>query len=733
LPDRGVEQHIATGYLHLGIRDDEPTDPQQAVFDDLDGMLDTTCRVTLAVSMGCARCHDHKGDPIPQRDYYRMLSFFEGLKPYKVGGGNGINTDNFVRSLPADLGSDEYEQALTQWQRERDGAVQEVRNIIGELRERFGDQLVDQAGAGLEQGEVLRLSFDEGEPIPGDLRSAQPTPGHAGDALQFERGGRLLIDRPVAESFTISLWFRADRPGAGSSADLRWFTGSGLVDAEVSGIVDDFGVTLIGDQIAAGVGRPETFVHGPPGAADGAWHHVAFTRDMTSGRIALWFDGQFVDEATGGRQPLTATDKVSIGRLLPDFNTLDGAIDEVRFWDRPLDDREILDLAIGGGALPAHEDLVEATIGAPEALRLRAAVERIATLRRPTREFVRVLSAQELDAPPDSYIRIRGNAGARGEQVRPGFPELLGGADAAIAPPADGETSGRRLALARWITSPENPRTARVMANRLWQFHMGRGIVGSPNDFGALGEAPTHPELLDWLAAELVEGGWRLKRMHKLIMMSATYRMASAPDARALELDPVNELYSRFQLRRLTAEELRDTILAINGSLNLEMGGPSVYPPLPEEVLATASRPEEAWGTATAEQAARRSIYIHLKRSLKDPLLESFDMADSDASCPVRFSTTQPTQALTMLNSDFMLEQAEQLARRARDEFPGDRRQRISRAIELALVRDAHPQEITEGLDLIRELETEEGLTSERAEQMYCLILLNLNELMFVD
>ncbi|MFG0260037.1 MAG: DUF1549 domain-containing protein, partial [Phycisphaerales bacterium JB041] len=341
LPDEGLGQHIATGYLHLGIRDDEPTDPLQALYDDLDGMLDTTSRVMLGASMGCARCHDHKKDPISDEDYYSMLAFFEGLKPYKVGGGNGINTENFVRTLPADFGTHTWEQQLEQWQREREERSTEIANMTRELRERWGDSVLTEADATLLAGQVLHLDF-ESEDAPGNARGTTSVEGHLGRARRFAGRDRLLIERPVAESFTIAFWFRADEPGAGHESDPRWFLGSGLVDAEVSGIVDDFGISLVGGRVAAGVGNPETFIAGPSGYADGRWHHAAFVRDAASGEISLWLDGALADEATGGTQSLTTPTHLSIGRMLPDGNSLRGDIDEVRCWDRPLQPREVL-------------------------------------------------------------------------------------------------------------------------------------------------------------------------------------------------------------------------------------------------------------------------------------------------------------------------------------------------------------------------------------------------------
>ncbi|NNM24944.1 MAG: DUF1553 domain-containing protein, partial [Phycisphaerales bacterium] len=314
------------------------------------------------------------------------------------------------------------------------------------------------------------------------------------------------------------------------------------------------------------------------------------------------------------------------------------------------------------------------------------------------------------------------------------YPRILDEATPDLPPPYPyGVTSKRRLTLARWIARPGNLRTARVMANRLWQYHFGRGLVRTPNDFGRFGVTATHPALLDWLAVELVERDWSLKAMHRLIMTSRVYRMASSANAEALTRDPANDLFWRFDMRRLAAEEIRDSILAANGTLNLQMGGPGVYPPMPEEVLATASRPGQAWGTSPPDQAARRSVYIHAKRSLLDPLLETLDLADTDATCPVRFVTTQPTQALMMLNGDFLNEQAALLAKRVAREVDGPLETRVARAVEIVTTRPPTNADIRDGIGVVRDLVEGEGLTAERAFTMYCLVLLNLNEFVYLD
>ena len=271
------------------------------------------------------------------------------------------------------------------------------------------------------------------------------------------------------------------------------------------------------------------------------------------------------------------------------------------------------------------------------------------------------------------------------------------------------------------------------MLFRSWQYHFGRGIVRSANNFGLQGDRPTHPELLDWLASELIASGWRLKPIHRLIVTSNAYRMSSRGNAKALAVDPANDRFWGFDMRRLTAEEIRDSILAVSGNLNLKMFGPGIYPEIPKEVLAGQSMPGRGWGKSSPEEQARRSIYIHVKRSLLYPLLEGFDLADPDRSTPVRFSTTQPTQALLMLNGDFLNKQAGIFAERLRREAGKNVEEQVRVGLSLAMSRQPMPAEIERGVGLIEALRKEDGASSEVALKYFCLMVLNLNEFVYVD
>jgi mono/diheme cytochrome c family protein len=534
IPGHNPDAIIATGFYRLGTWDDEPADPLQAIFDDYDDIVATAGQAFLATTFNCARCHDHKADPIPQTDYYKLVAFFRDIRPFS-----------------------------------------DTRDV----RSRFN--LTDISP-------------------PGERSKYQ--------AELTRRQERLVAIRAAMTA------------------------------------IEDEGIKKLPaeDQRAAeGPDRPQV-----------------------------------------------------VSKLVP---LLQG---QGRIWYTAL-------------------------------ARERRALERRGTPR--GQELA--LSVNNCDVNPrPTHLLVRGSPHAKGKEVKPGFPEVLGLPEPAIPAPKPGaKSSGRRTVLADWIASKDNPFTARVLVNRVWQYHFGRGIVPSSNDFGKLGEPPTHPELLDWLASEFVEGGWKLKRLHKLIMTSNVYQLSAQADETNLRADPANGLLWRFNMRRLSGEEVRDSILAVSGSLNLKQFGPSTYPPIPKEVLAGQSVPGQGWPTSPPEEANRRSVYAHVKRSLRVPILVGFDQPDPDSSCPVRYVTTVPTQSLGLLNGEFANEQALAFAKRLQKESPGDVAAQVRRAIRLTTGRVPDADEIRGDVEFIAGLKDKHLLDDLRALTRYALLCLNANEFVYLD
>lgn len=305
---------------------------------------------------------------------------------------------------------------------------------------------------------------------------------------------------------------------------------------------------------------------------------------------------------------------------------------------------------------------------------------------------------------PAMYLLKGGDPHRPGAEVNPGFLMAVEDLPAVEIKPTVGST-GRRLALAKWLTQTDHPLTSRVMMNRLWHYHFGRGIVATPNDFGRNGQQPTHPELLDWLATEFVKRGWSLKQMHALMVLSNTYQQTHSNDAVKEKLDPDNKLLWRMNRQRLDAEALRDAVLAVNGTLTEQMGGPSIRVPLEPEVydqIFTEYEPDNLWPVhPDVRQHTRRSLYLVRKRNVRLPLLVAFDAPDLMSSCGARAVSVHALQSLTLMNSEFMLTQAKALAIRLFNETAGMKAGReateikmIARLSELALGRLPKPAEV---------------------------------------
>lgn len=327
----------------------------------------------------------------------------------------------------------------------------------------------------------------------------------------------------------------------------------------------------------------------------------------------------------------------------------------------------------------------------------------------------------------DAKIQKKGQPTSLGDSVPRGFLQVLGGQTL----PKDGQGSGR-LELARWLTDSKNPLTARVMVNRIWQQHFGRGIVQTPNDFGVRGKAPTHPELLDYLASRFVASGWSVKAMHRLIMLSRAYQMSSEENSRYVQIDPNNDLLWRFSPRRLEAEEVRDAMLAVAGNLDRSPGGEHPFPP-ENEWRYSQHRPFVA-----VYETTRRSVYLMQQRIRKNPFLELFDGADTNATTGERPTSTTPLQALFMMNDPFAHSEAEQFAQRLATLSVES--SRIELAYRLAFGRAASPEEIRQGEDYVRECQLALQQTtlptdkrSSAAWASYCRVLLSSNEFLFID
>ncbi len=326
------------------------------------------------------------------------------------------------------------------------------------------------------------------------------------------------------------------------------------------------------------------------------------------------------------------------------------------------------------------------------------------------------------EAPPN-YFLIRGDPFSPGSPMSPGFLTVATYGDPPTElPRPDGRTSGRRLALAEWIAARDNPLTARVMANRIWHHHFGRGIVRTLDNLGRMGDEPTHPALLDWLAVEFMDRGWSVKEMHRLLMTSEAYQMASAhEDAGNRAADPENRLLWQYRPQRLEAEALRDAIMTVSGGIDLTVGGPPVFPHVPRELL-LAARNGYWEDQGDGPEVWRRSVYVYRRRSLGFPFFETFDLPDQNQTAAARNVSTVATQALTLMNNEFVLNQARLFADRLERAAPGDVDRQIDLAYRIALTRPPAPEEA----------EIARGLVSSQSLVDLTHVMLNLNEFLYL-
>jgi hypothetical protein len=556
LPDSNAETLIALGMHRLGHWDDEPADPKEDRFDQLDDIVSTTSQVFLALSLGCARCHNHKFEPLTMHDYYRMVAVFSPLE----------RPQNGRTELDMPIGTRTELEVL----RQRDAIIATIRKQIADL----------QASA----------------------RTDHLNSGHS----------------KVPADVLIAFWTESEK------------------------------------------------------------------RSEDQKKTVLKFSKQVDDELASG--PLSAVAR--------QIETLE---------------QEIRDLRARTPDLPRGYFMREAN-----------------------------------ESGPATHLLFRGKATRPGPQVAPGVPAVLASVQPSFMNPSLG-TTRRRISLAFWIASEENPLTARVIVNRVWQHYFGEGIVRTPNDFGTAGTAPSHPELLDWLADWFVhDANWSLKKLHRLILTSSSYRMGKSWRDGPGAADPENLFLWRQNYKRLEVEAMRDSMLAAAGQLNLKMYGPSMVPAVPQEALEGNSDPDKIWKPSDEREASRRTIYAFIKRSMIVPMLEVLDLCDTTRSAAERQVTTIAPQALSLFNSQFVNDVSRQFADRIMDEAGPDENNQLRRAYLLALSREPTKSEFTLMLDYYHneasQLMAERGLDPSTAmaarrfalEQL-CRAILNLNEFAYSD
>jgi hypothetical protein len=712
LPSASESQRIATGFNRNNRANTEGGSIEEEWrIENLVDRVDATSSVFLGLSMGCARCHDHKYDPVTQKEFYKFLAFFNSTEDRGFYEETRGNTGPLVR-----LPTFENQARLTEF----DAGIAKARATLQaaeantESNFTAWKQALPAAGRPT-VGRTLQLHV----PLRGDLVALEPAAGvtaqyPAGTPVWAEGllGPALVLDgtpdshvdlgTPLAfeldKPFTISVWVKPETHGALFSKmdDAAAYRGVDVLITEAG----EIGVHLV-HQWPDNAIRITTNEKIP----FNAWSEVSVTYDgqrkpegikvYLAGRAT----GQRVDTA-GLNGSIHTEQPVRLGRRSSGLH-LKGSVAELQVFNRSLSMQKLAELAdhtlgrtLTATLNPERDALLRDFFlrrGDTQVVEARAVIEALEKEKADylTNEVPSTMVMQETAEPRPTY-RLN-----RGQYDAPDMSEPLFPAIPAFLPPLPQGVPNNRLGLARWLVDPGNPLTARVAVNRLWTKFFGRGLVKTPENFGVQAGAPSHPELLDWLAAEFQEGGWDLKALQKKIVLSATYRQHSAVGPDLLAKDPENTLLARGPRLRLQAELLRDNALAVSGLLAPKIGGPSVMPYQPaglwDELAGGAGQGPYVQGTG--EDLYRRSLYTYRKRTVPHPTLTSFDAPGWDICTVKRATTNTPLQALALLNDPTYVDAARSLAQRMLREVPGDAAQQLRHGFRLATGRYPSPTE----------------------------------------
>ena len=782
LPSTPPENVVAMTFLRLA----PFTEPRgdETRHELLSEMTSTVGSVFLGLTVGCAKCHDHKYDPIPTRDFYRMQAFFATIQIPRPLPGDGFQIGG---PLPAAF----YRPGEKEWASTKRTALEKTANLaeqqLKSLQRELEARLDIQSGFGMQamgapfgndyvfdrqpvndgkwHYSVITAHqgkwnfFTDGTPASstgslsgsnrGHWYGALPKPQHitlgmytagSGDPKEAGHEGSiaevLIFDHPLDDSERQQL----DRYLNGRYRDgpaeplaiqgIRFHLDAANLDGNpdtpnptIESPVSDWVDTKSGLALTAPSEKRAPVLQLLPGSDQPA---VSFSDDFLKGKLdkATFLEDQegtlaivytatntgeaYGMEVGGDGSMLTtfvnpaAAQKTNLAQLINDPN------------NQQITDSERQKFAY----LSSRKKFLPQSLKrlSPLAMSLRHSYG-------PPYE----------PGVPTSRVMIRGEWDNPGEVVKPGFLSFLTGntkaAEIRLDPFKRWPTRSRRMALAQWITSPQNPLTARVIVNRLWYRHFGRGIVATPSDFGALGSEPSHPHLLDWLALKLVEQKWSLKAIHRLICQSATYRQAARiRNEVAHDKDPENTLLWRTRVRRLGAEAIRDSILSVSGRLNAESFGLPIFPPLPNDIANRVKYDTTKWDTQFGPEGRKRSIYIYQQRTLNMPLLQTFDAPVCDESRPKRRISVTPLQALAMYNGNLVATELPFFVQRVVDHAGTDITRQIQYAFQIAFSR----QPTDEELSRLKEFYAASPTPSEALTSL-CRILYNSNEFLYVD
>jgi hypothetical protein len=773
LPNASQLQKIATGFNRNHRYNSEAgLVLEEFLLENAVDRVDTVSTVWMGLTMGCARCHDHKYDPLAQREYYQLISFFDN----NAESGRAIKFGNSEPWIVAPMDDQQKQlqdinQQLADLHRDLKQAGPAIQEEVNKFQlavqnSDINDTDIDGTSI-VSRGLVHHFRFEDMAAEGVSVEAGQPVlrEGWIGKSATVGGGGVLALgkigDVACHTRSSISFWVKPEKPDSGVvlSRQSSSTTRPGFSVELREGRLQFYIIT----RWIAGVGAVETVM---PLTAD-EWIHVALTNDGSQRAKGqqIWINGRLAETRvlyntnsnTGGTSK-SATLRIGGGVHGDKFK---GQVDELRFYKRTLFEDEIRLLAerstvaeilatsadertnIQQGKLLAWL-VARAAVDGDTSIQDGSPLSPMEAIHRLRERRVKLLDSfpttmvmKERETPRQTHVRVRGVYDNYGDVVESGTP--------AVFPAMHIDGPANRLDFANWLVSGSHPLTARVIVNRYWQNFFGAGLVRTAGDFGIQGELPSHPELLDWLAVEFVESGWDIKALHKLIALSATYRQNSRRSAGDSNVDAENRLLSRGPRQRLTARQLRDQALFVSGLITAEIGGPSVSPYQPAKLWDEMSNMK--YKQSKGKDLYRRGLYTIWKRTVAPPSLAILDAADRESCTVLPKRTNTPLQALTLLNETTFVEAARHLAARMMTEGKDQpvvfafrsvtsRRPSPSEIEALRAARDSYVAEFkaapARAVELLKVGESEVNSDHDQAElagnTMLCNVLLNLDE-----
>ncbi len=706
---------IATGFLVAGPWDEVGSSQISKVMkarvreEEMEDLIGAVSQTFLGMTLNCARCHDHKFDPLPHRDYYRFKAAFDGVW-------HGDRPAATVKDIEA---RDDKAASISR-------RIEQLRSEVNSLEELARGAILARRGQSWNSNvprPVARWTFDYNtwETVSGRDLTINGKVELSDGRLNIKNG--TAIFKPLGKNIrekTLELWVAPESMEA-LKAEIRVMSIETSSEERVYDAIQYGKHGLRGWVAGSEADRRTQNLKPSDEPTPGRMLHIAIVY-AADNAIAVYQDGKPYGPPyrptpgeTGDLQTYPGGEtRIVFG------GSFSGEIDEARLYDRALTGEQIAASYRAGAPSVTSDELVEAMHGEQRARRAQALEE--SSRQEQALKSVPTLPqtyAATLRKPGPTFVLARGEPENRGEEVTAGGISSVKTPNPEFGLTAASPEGLRRAKLAEWIASGDNPLTARVMVNRVWHYHFGRGIVGTPNDFGFNGDRPTHPELLDWLASEFVHQGWSVKALHRMIVLSNTYRQASPYREEPAKVDSESRLLWRFPPRRVEGEVIRDAMLSVSGQLNLKASGPGFRP---FDILIDNSHfyiPKDP----TEPEFNRRTVYRTNVNSGRGTFLESIDCPDPSVKTPVRAITTTPLQALSLMNNSFVLRQARLLAVRVKEEAGAGFEGQIERAYRLAFGRKPDAGEISHAVEVARQ----NGMES------VCWALLNANEFLYVN